>query len=87
MTLHTEAFIDGRFTPAADGRTFATVSPRDGSEIAQVARGGATDIDLAVAAARRAFDRGDWAFADPAQRGRVLVRLAEQLKTTWINLT
>jgi gamma-glutamyl-gamma-aminobutyraldehyde dehydrogenase/4-guanidinobutyraldehyde dehydrogenase/NAD-dependent aldehyde dehydrogenase len=77
MTMRTEAFIDGRFVPAADGRTFATVSPRDGSEIAQVARGGAEDIDRAVRAARRAFEREDWAYADPAQRGRVLVRLAE----------
>ena len=77
MTLRTEAFIDGLFVAAADGRTFATVSPRDGTEIARVARGGAEDVDRAVAAARRAFDRGDWAFADPAQRGRVLVRLAE----------
>ena len=77
MTTRTEAFIDGRFVPAADGRTFATVSPRDGTEIAQVARGDAEDVDRAVRAARRAFERGDWALADPAQRGRVLVRLAE----------
>jgi acyl-CoA reductase-like NAD-dependent aldehyde dehydrogenase len=77
MTLRTEAFVDGRFVPAADGRTFASVSPRDGSEIAQVARGGVPDIDRAVAAARRTFTEGDWAFADPADRGRVLLRLAE----------
>jgi acyl-CoA reductase-like NAD-dependent aldehyde dehydrogenase len=42
-----------------------------------VARGDAEDIDRAVRAARRSFDRGDWAYADPAQRGRVLVRLSE----------
>ncbi len=54
--MRTEAFIDGRFVPAAGGETFATVSPRDGSEIAQVARGGPEDIDRAVAAARRAFE-------------------------------
>jgi acyl-CoA reductase-like NAD-dependent aldehyde dehydrogenase len=75
--MRTEAFIDGRFVPAADGRTFATVSPRDGSEIAQVARGGAEEVDRAVRAARRAYERGDWAYADPAQRGRALVRVAE----------
>ncbi len=74
--MRTEAFIDGRFVPAADGRTFATVSPRDGTEIAQVARGSAEDVDRAVTAARRAFERGDWAYVDPAVRGRVLVRLA-----------
>jgi len=53
VLLRTEAFIDGRFGPAADGRTFATVSPRDGGELAQVARGGTEDVNRAVAAARR----------------------------------
>ena len=77
MSLRTEAFIDSRFVPAADGRTFPTISPRDGSVIAEVARGERPDIDRAVLAARRAFERGDWALADPAQRGRVLLRLAE----------
>jgi acyl-CoA reductase-like NAD-dependent aldehyde dehydrogenase len=77
MTLRTDAFINGRFVAAADGRRFPTISPRDGTEIAQVARGGAEDIDRAVAAARGAFDRGDWAYADPARRGRVLIGLAE----------
>jgi acyl-CoA reductase-like NAD-dependent aldehyde dehydrogenase len=75
--MRTQAFIDGAFVPAADGRTFVTVSPRDGSEIAPVARGGASDIDGAAKAARRALDQGDWALADAAQRGRVLRRLAE----------
>jgi gamma-glutamyl-gamma-aminobutyraldehyde dehydrogenase/4-guanidinobutyraldehyde dehydrogenase/NAD-dependent aldehyde dehydrogenase len=69
--------LDGVFAPAARGRTFATVSPRDGRELAQVARGDREDVDRAVRAARRAFERGDWALADPAQRGRVLIRLAE----------
>ena len=70
--MRTDAFIDGHYVPAADGRTFATVSPRDGTEIAQVARGGAEDVDRAATAARRAFERGEWAYT--------------QLKTTWISL-
>jgi acyl-CoA reductase-like NAD-dependent aldehyde dehydrogenase len=74
--MRSEAFIDGSFVAAADGRTFDTVSPRDGSVLASVTRGDARDIDLAVAAARRAFERGDWAMCSPADRGRVLVRLA-----------
>jgi acyl-CoA reductase-like NAD-dependent aldehyde dehydrogenase len=73
----TEAFIDGRWVAAADGRTFASVGPRDGAVVADVARGGIEDVDRAVAAARRTFDAGDWAHADPAQRGRVLIRLSE----------
>src|ERR1700722_9084785 len=72
-----EAFIDGRYVAAADGRTFDCVTPRDGSVLAQVARGDGADIDRAVAAARRAFDDGGWAYADPAQRGQALIRLSE----------
>ena len=56
---------------------FEDVSPRDGSVIAEVARGSAEDVDLAVRAARRAFDDGSWAFADPVGRKRVLLRWAE----------
>jgi acyl-CoA reductase-like NAD-dependent aldehyde dehydrogenase len=77
LSVRTEAFIDGRFVAAADGRTFSDVSPRDGRVVAEVARGAAVDIDRAVGAARRAFDEGTWALADPAQRRRVLLRLAE----------
>jgi acyl-CoA reductase-like NAD-dependent aldehyde dehydrogenase len=77
LKLQTEAFIDGRFVAAADGRTFDCVTPRDGSVLTQVARCDAADIDRAVAAARRTFDGGDWAYADPAARGRVLIRLSE----------
>jgi acyl-CoA reductase-like NAD-dependent aldehyde dehydrogenase len=76
MTVRSQAFIDGRFVAAADGATFATVSPRDGSVIAEVARGGPEDIDRAVRAARRAFEQGSWALADPAERKRVLLALA-----------
>jgi acyl-CoA reductase-like NAD-dependent aldehyde dehydrogenase len=75
--MRSEAFIDGSFVAAADGRTFPAVSPRDGSVIAEVARGDSEDVDRAVRAARAAFERGDWAMADPAHRGRILVRLAE----------
>jgi acyl-CoA reductase-like NAD-dependent aldehyde dehydrogenase len=71
--------VDGAFVPALDGRTFESVSPRDGSLIASVARGGAADVDRAVVAARSAFERGRWALADPAERGRVLRRVGELL--------
>ena len=74
--MRTEAFIDGHFVPAAEGRTFEDISPRDGSVIGSVARCSRQDIDLAVRAARRAFEGGDWALADPVSRKRVLLRLA-----------
>ena len=75
--VRTELFIDGEFVPAAGGATFEDVSPRDGTVIASVGAGGAEDVDRAVRAARRSFEAGEWALADPAQRKRVLLRLAE----------
>ena len=70
-----EHFIDGRFVPAADGATFTSISPIDNQPIAEVALGGAEDVDRAVAAARRAF--AAWSRSDPAERKRVLYRIAE----------
>ena len=75
--MRTELFIDGEFVPAAGGATFEDVSPRDGTVIASVGAGGPEDVDRAVRAARRSFEAGEWALADPAQRKRVLLRLAE----------
>ncbi|HYD29385.1 MAG TPA: aldehyde dehydrogenase family protein, partial [Azospirillaceae bacterium] len=60
LDIRRQAFIDGRFVDAADGRTFAAISPIDGRELAQVAEGGADDVDRAVKAARAAFADGRW---------------------------
>jgi acyl-CoA reductase-like NAD-dependent aldehyde dehydrogenase len=76
----TDLFIDGRFEPAASGRTFPDIAGRDGREIAQVAQGGVEDIDRAVAAARRAFDDRRWADASPGKRKAILLRLAELIR-------
>ena len=76
----TELFIDGRFGPAASGRTFDDVAGRDGSLIARVAEGYATDVDRAVAAARRSFDDRRWSDQPPAARKNVLLRLAELVR-------
>lgn len=75
-----ELFIDGRFVPSASGRTFADIAGRDGSRITDVAEGDGADVDLAVAAARRAFDDRRWADQSPANRKRVLLRLADLIR-------
>ncbi|WP_327592527.1 aldehyde dehydrogenase [Streptomyces chartreusis] len=71
--------IDGADEPGG-GAAFAAVSPRDGQVLAQVADGGAAEVDAAVAAARRAFDTGPWPRLAPAERGRVLLRIADLLQ-------
>ncbi|MBP9591383.1 MAG: aldehyde dehydrogenase [Steroidobacteraceae bacterium] len=71
------AFIDGRYVAAASGATFDCLSPIDGRSLAQVASTDAADVDLAVAAARRAFESGVWVRQSPRERKRVLLRFAE----------
>ncbi|MFJ8820796.1 aldehyde dehydrogenase [Streptomyces sp. NPDC102467] len=70
--------IDGADEPGG-GSTYPALSPRDGRTLAEVADGGPAEVDAAVAAARRAFDDGPWPRLAPADRGRVLIRLADLL--------
>jgi betaine-aldehyde dehydrogenase len=70
-----QLFIDGRFVDAQSGETLATLNPHDNSTIADVALAAATDVDLAVEAASRAYPA--WSRMAAADRGRILLRLAE----------
>jgi betaine-aldehyde dehydrogenase len=69
-----ENFIDGAFRPALDGGTEAVLNPASGEEIAQAPLSGAADIDVAVAAARRAFE--GWSQTTPAARAEALLGIA-----------
>src|SRR3954471_7282549 len=68
--------IDGEAVPAADGRTFASLDPATGREIAAVAQAGADDVDRAVAAARRALGARAWAGITAGRRGELIEALA-----------
>jgi aldehyde dehydrogenase (NAD+) len=72
--------IDGKSIDAVSGRTFETRNPATGELLAEVAEGGAEDIDLAVRAARKAFDEGPWRRTLPAERQAILLRLADLLE-------
>jgi acyl-CoA reductase-like NAD-dependent aldehyde dehydrogenase len=65
---------------AADGRTFLTLDPATGREIAEIALGGAEDVARAVAAARTAFAEGPWATMPAAGRERLMHALADALE-------
>ena len=56
----TQLYIDGKLRPAADGQTFANVSPWTGKVIGHSADAAPADVEEAIAAARRAFDTTDW---------------------------
>jgi len=80
ITWPTQLYIDGRWTPARSGRTAPVFTPIDGRRLADVALADATDVDRAVAAARKAFDEGPWPRLDPLVRGRYLFKLAEGIR-------
>jgi acyl-CoA reductase-like NAD-dependent aldehyde dehydrogenase len=65
---------------AADGRTFATIDPATGREIAQVAQAGAADVDRAVATAREAFAEGPWASMPASGREQLMLALAAAIE-------
>ncbi len=69
--------IDGRFVDATSGRTFDSLNPATGELLARVSEGDANDIDLAVAAARRAFNDGRWSEMKPFDRQTILSRFAD----------
>ncbi|MDO6965916.1 aldehyde dehydrogenase [Rhizobium alvei] len=73
-------FIGGRWTPAASGATMEVISPLDGRRLTTIADAGADDVDLAVKAARSAFDKGIWSRAAPAERKKVLLRIADLIE-------
>jgi acyl-CoA reductase-like NAD-dependent aldehyde dehydrogenase len=72
--------IDGQWVQAASGESFETINPTNGQVIARVAAGDAADVDLAVAAARRAFEDPAWSDMNPHQRTRVLLRIADAIE-------
>ncbi|MCO5553759.1 hypothetical protein L7F22_007285 [Adiantum nelumboides] len=73
-------FINNEFVAAGDGKTFAVVNPSDGKEIAQVAEASAKDVDVAVKAARKAFNES-WGLNVPGfKRGQLLIKLAELIE-------
>lgn len=72
--------IDGAWRDSLSGKTFAVTNPANGQVIAHVAEGDAGDVDLAVKAARRAFDGGSWEKVSAPERTKLMWRLAELLE-------
>jgi phenylacetaldehyde dehydrogenase len=75
-----QLFIGGKWVPAVSGETFAVLDPSTGREIAKCAAGGVADVDLAVKAARKAFQSGPWAGMSHAERGKLMLKLADAVE-------
>jgi aldehyde dehydrogenase (NAD+) len=76
----TKMLIDGKWVNSTSGRTFETINPATGDVIAHVAEGEAPDVDKAVKAARRAFEKGPWRKMSARERGRILYKLADLIE-------
>uniref|UniRef100_A0A8C2QGQ5 10-formyltetrahydrofolate dehydrogenase n=1 Tax=Cricetulus griseus TaxID=10029 RepID=A0A8C2QGQ5_CRIGR len=75
-----QCFINGQFVDAEDGETYDTVNPTDGSTICRVSYASLADVDKAVAAAKDAFENGEWGRMNARERGRLMYRLADLLE-------
>jgi len=76
--MQTRLFVGGEFVDAVDGSTLEVRDPHDGSLLAEIAEAKADDVDRAVQAAAAAFD--DWRLTPAADRGRLLLRLADAIE-------
>jgi len=73
-----QMFIDGAWADAGSGETARVINPATEEEIAQVPKGGAADVDRAVAAARTAFE--SWSQTTPAERSKALYAFADAIE-------
>ncbi|MFI1398921.1 aldehyde dehydrogenase family protein [Streptomyces sp. NPDC020681] len=76
QTIH----VGGEWRGALSGRTREIIDPADATVFAVVAEGAAEDADAAIAAARAAFDQGEWPRTPVAERAAVLRRVADLLQ-------
>lgn len=70
-------FIDGKWRESLSGKTFPTINPATEEVIKEVAEGDEGDIDLAVKAARKAFEEGPWSTMAAADRGKLLWKIGD----------
>ena len=66
-----DLFIDGQFVPPVKGEYFATINPSSEKKICEVAQASAEDVDKAVKAARRAYERS-WSKMPAKERGKYI---------------
>ncbi len=72
--------IDGKWVTALSNRTFSTFNPATGEAMCQIPDGQKDDIDLAVQAARRAFEKGAWRKLTASERGKLIWKLADLIE-------
>ncbi|MEK7385601.1 MAG: aldehyde dehydrogenase family protein, partial [candidate division NC10 bacterium] len=75
-----QLFIGGTWRAPVSGETYKTINPANEEPSAEVGKGDERDVDLAVAAARKAFDQGPWPRMSAADRGRIVWKLGDLIQ-------
>jgi gamma-glutamyl-gamma-aminobutyraldehyde dehydrogenase len=79
-------FIDGNWQAPESGGLLDVISPIDGSRLTSIADASPSDVDRAARAARASFDKGLWSRAAPAERKKVLHRIADLIEKQALEL-
>ncbi len=72
-------YVDGGWRLAQDGATRDLINPSNGERIATIAEAGQSDAELAILAARKAFDDGPWSSTSAADRAALLFKVADAI--------
>ncbi|XP_055016334.1 cytosolic 10-formyltetrahydrofolate dehydrogenase-like [Boleophthalmus pectinirostris] len=75
-----QMFINGEFVDAAGGKTYKSINPTTGTALCDVSLAQISDVDRAVAAAKEAFENGEWGKMNPRDRGRLIYKLADLME-------
>ena len=77
LSKNKQLYIDGKWIDSKSGKTFEVEDPATGKQIATCAAGDSSDIDLAVKAARKAFDSGKWTAIPANERGKIIWKIGD----------
>lgn len=75
-----QAFIDGHYVNAKSGATFDCINPATGQVLTKVAACDKEDVEVAVKAARKAFNSGVWSARSPKERKEILLKFADLIE-------
>ena len=75
-----EIFVAGKWQAPVSGEVYQPINPANEEPLTSVAKGDERDVDLAVTAARKAFDEGPWPRMSPHERGRIVWRLGDLIQ-------
>ncbi len=84
---YTQLFIEGQYVNSLQGKTFPTINPSTGELIANISEAQSEEVDLAVKAARKAFDSGPWRRFSGSQRCQILLKFADLITENLDELT